>query len=219
MRITINNNMPQLLSQNSKLAKTSKAIGAKVMNFGIPAYRDTHGKVTCPFANVDDVTSPCHMCYARKGAYIWPAARNAYQWRYEQTKLNSFVDDMVVAITKSKAKFIRVHDSGDYYSREYINKWLEVANTLPDVKFYSYTKSVRLWKSVIDDGLLPNNYDIIFSQGSKEDAYVDVAVDRHAKVFPTYEDMNIAGYVDAMGEDVQATKWFNASNKVGLVFH
>jgi hypothetical protein len=31
--------------------------------------------------------------------------------------------------------------------------------------------------------------------------------------------MNIAGYVDAMGEDVQATKWFNASNKVGLVFH
>jgi hypothetical protein len=72
---------------------------------------------------------------------------------------------------------------------------------------------------VIDDGLLPNNYDIIFSQGSKEDAYVDVAVDRHAKVFPTYEDMNIAGYVDAMGEDVQATKWFNASNKVGLVFH
>lgn len=126
---------------------------------------------------------------------------------------------MVVAITKSKAKFIRVHDSGDYYSREYINKWLEVANTLPDVKFYSYTKSVRLWKSVIDDGLLPNNYDIIFSQGSKEDAYVDVAVDRHAKVFPTYEDMNIAGYVDAMGEDVQATKWFNASNKVGLVFH
>jgi hypothetical protein len=211
--------MPQLLSQNSKLAKTSKSIGAKVMNFGIPAYRDINNKVTCPFANVNDKSSPCYSCYARKGAYIWPAARNAYQWRYEQTKLDSFVDDMVVAITKSKAKFIRVHDSGDYYSIDYINKWLAIANALPNVNFYSYTKSVKMWKDVISSGKLPNNYDIIFSQGSVQDSLVDVAVDRHAKVFPTYEDMNIAGYVDAMGEDVQATKWFNASNKVGLVFH
>jgi len=211
--------MPQLLSQNSKLAKTSKAIGFKVVNFGIPAYKDAQGKVTCPFANVEDVTSPCHMCYARKGAYIWPTAKNAYQWRYEQTKLDSFVDDMVRDIVRTKAKFVRVHDSGDYYSREYINKWLAIANALPDVRFYSYTKSVRLWKAVIDAGMMPDNYDIIFSQGSKEDAYVDVNVDRHAKVFPTYEDMNIAGYVDAMDEDVQATKWFNPSNKVGLVVH
>jgi hypothetical protein len=159
------------------------------------------------------------MCYARKGAYIWPAARNAYQWRYEQTKLDSFVDDMVRDIVRTKAKFVRVHDSGDYYSRDYINKWLAIANALPNVRFYSYTKSVRLWKAVIDAGLMPDNYDIIFSQGSKEDAYVDVNVDRHAKVFPTYDDMNIAGYVDAMDEDVQATKWFNPSNKVGLVIH
>lgn len=28
-----------------------------------------------------------------------------------------------------------------------------------------------------------------------------------------------AGYADAMSNDLMATKWFNDTNKVGLVFH
>ena len=54
-----------LLTQNSKLKKTSKAVGLKVMNFGIPALVDPEsGRRTCPFAG-----SCAKYCYAQKGAY------------------------------------------------------------------------------------------------------------------------------------------------------
>ena len=36
-----------LLTQNSKLKKTSKALGLRVFNFGIPAYKSASGRLTC----------------------------------------------------------------------------------------------------------------------------------------------------------------------------
>ena len=39
-----------LLTQNSKLKRTSKALGVRVFNFGIPAYKSASGKLTCPMA-------------------------------------------------------------------------------------------------------------------------------------------------------------------------
>ena len=35
-----------LLTQNSKLKKTSKALDLRVFNFGIPAYKSASGKLT-----------------------------------------------------------------------------------------------------------------------------------------------------------------------------
>ena len=40
-----------LLTQNSKIKKTSKHFGVKLMNFGIPAYKSASGKLTCPMAD------------------------------------------------------------------------------------------------------------------------------------------------------------------------
>ena len=55
-----------LLTQNSKIKKTSKKLEVRLFNFGIPAYKSASGKITCPFAG-DCVK----FCYAKKGAYIW----------------------------------------------------------------------------------------------------------------------------------------------------
>lgn len=201
-----------LLTQNSKLKKTSKAVGLKVMNFGIPALVDPDsGRRTCPFAG-----SCAKFCYAQKGAYTWSNVKPAFIRRYEATKCDDFVDVMIAEVKRTKADMIRVHDSGDYYSREYIEKWFAIARALPHVRFYSYTKSVPLFLGRDD---IPPNYDIIFSEGGTRDHLIDTAKHRHARIFDTYDDMNAAGYVDAMASDVMATKWFNDSNKVGLVFH
>ncbi len=203
--------MPKLLTQNSKLKKTSKVVGAKVMNFGIPAFEDPDtGKRTCPFAG-----ACAKFCYAQKGAYAWSNVKPAFAWRYQQTKLDSFVDDMVEAIKKNKVEYLRVHDSGDYYSPEYINKWMKIAEKLPNVRFYSYTKSIPLF--IVKD--LPENYDIIFSEGSTVDHMIDPERHRHARIFQSYEELHQAGYADAMSSDLMATKWFNETNKVGLVIH
>ena len=202
--------MPQLITQNGKLKKTSKLTGLRVYNFGIPAFQDEDGKRTCPFAG-----ACAKFCYAQKGAYVWSNVSPAFQFRYLATKCDSFVDKMVAELVKKRVDILRVHDSGDYYSRKYIDKWMTIAKRLPNVRFYSYTKSIPLFLDLD----IPDNYDIIFSEGGTRDDLIHYHHHRHARIFDDYEAMDKAGYVNAMESDLMATKWFNDSNKVGLVMH
>ena len=142
-----------LLTQNSKLKRTSKELGLRVFNFGIPAYKSASGKLTCPFA--DECVK---FCYAKKGAYIWSNVQPAFEKRYQLTKTDDFIPAMIDEIVNKRPDYIRVHDSGDYYSPAYLEKWLRIARTFPEVKFYSYTNCVNMLKNVD----LPSNYDIIF---------------------------------------------------------
>jgi len=199
-----------LLTQNSKLKKTSKLTGLRVFNFGIPAYKSATGKLTCPFA------AECvKFCYAQKGAYSWSNVKPAFEKRYELTKTDDFVNEMNKEIAKKKPDYVRVHDSGDYYSKAYLDKWIEIAIHNPHVRFYSYTNSVEMLKAAD----LPDNYDIIFSDSGKQKDKININVDRHTRIFTNLADMTLAGYTNAMETDLNATKWFNNTNKVGLIFH
>ena len=199
-----------LLTQNSKLKKTSKALGVRVFNFGIPAYKSASGKLTCPFA--DECVK---FCYARKGAYIWGNVKPAFEKRYELSKTDQFVGAMYNEIVKKKPDYVRVHDSGDYYSKAYLKKWIDIALLFPEVKFYSYTNSVLMLKAAT----LPSNFDIIFSDSGKQRNHINAIHDRHTKIFKSEADLEEAGYANASKVDLYATKWFNNTNKVGLVFH
>ena len=202
--------MGSLLTQNSKLKKTSKALGLKVFNFGIPAYKSITGKITCPFAD-----ECIKFCYARKGAYIWGNVKPAFERRFELTRSSDFIVEMNKEILKKKPDYVRVHDSGDYYSKEYLNKWIEIAIHNPDVRFYSYTNSVEILKSTV----LPDNYDIIYSMSGKQRHMVDIEVDRHARIFTNRTELLKFGYKDTSEIDLYATKWFNETNRVGLIIH
>jgi hypothetical protein len=199
-----------LLTQNSKLKKTSKALGLRVFNFGIPAYKSASGKLTCPMA--DECVK---FCYAKKGAYIWSNVQPAFENRYQLSKTNYFVGAMNDEIKRKKPDYVRVHDSGDYYSKAYLQKWIKIAIHNPDVKFYSYTNMVDM----ILNTSLPSNYDIIFSDSGKQKNLIDERKHRHTKIFTSTSDMLSAGYTDASAVDLMATRWFNKTNKVGLVFH
>lgn len=199
-----------LLTQNSKLKKTSKLTGLRVFNFGIPAYKSATGKLTCPFAG-----ECVKFCYAQKGAYSWSNVKPAFEKRYELTKTDDFVNEMNKEIAKKKPDYVRVHDSGDYYSKAYLDKWIEIAIHNPHVRFYSYTNSVEMLKAAD----LPDNYDIIFSDSGKQKDKINTNVDRHTRIFTNLAEMTLAGYVNAMETDLNATKWFNTTNKVGLIFH
>ena len=142
-----------LLTQNSKLKKTSKSLGLRVFNFGIPAYKSASGKLTCPFAD-----ACVKFCYAKKGAYIWSNVQPAFEKRYQLSKTDDFVNKMNQEIIKKKPDYVRVHDSGDYYSNAYLRKWLAVAIHNSSVRFYSYTNCVSMFKNIN----LPDNYDMDF---------------------------------------------------------
>lgn len=199
-----------LLTQNSKLKKTSKSLGLRVFNFGIPAYKSASGKLTCPFAD-----TCVKFCYAKKGAYIWSNVQPAFEKRYQLSKTDDFVNKMNQEIIKKKPDYVRVHDSGDYYSNAYLRKWLAIAIHNPQVRFYSYTNCVEMLKNT----KLPDNYDIIFSDSGKQKHLINKKKDRHTRIFSTHNELIYAGYTDASSVDLMATKWFNKTNKVGLIFH
>ncbi len=202
--------MISLLTQNSKLKKTSKALGLRVFNFGIPAYKSASGKLTCPMAD-----SCVKFCYAKKGAYIWSNVKPAFEKRYELSKTDDFIGAMNADIRKKKPDYVRVHDSGDYYSKAYLSKWIQIANDNPDVRFYSYTNMIDMMLKAS----LPSNYDIIFSDSGKQKHLINEQKHRHTKIFSTNSDLLSAGYIDSSSIDLMATRWFSDNKKVGLVFH
>jgi len=199
-----------LLTQNSKLKKTSKSLGLRVFNFGIPAYKSASGKLTCPFAD-----ACVKFCYAKKGAYIWSNVQPAFEKRYQLSKTDDFVNKMNQEIAKKRPDYVRVHDSGDYYSRAYLDKWIAIAIHNPHVRFYSYTNCVEMLKNAN----LPDNYDIIFSDSGKQKHLIDETKDRHTRIFHSHSKLISTGYVDASSIDLMATKWFSNTHKVGLIFH
>tara|TARA_R110002073_G_scaffold287036_1_gene451725 strand:- start:106 stop:663 length:558 start_codon:yes stop_codon:yes gene_type:complete len=185
-------------------------MGKRVFNFGITAYKSMTGKLICPFAK-DCVK----YCYAQKGAYSWSNVKPAFEKRYELTKTDNFINLMNSEIKRKKVDFLRIHDSGDFYSKAYIQKWFTIANDNPKVKFYAYTKSFILFQGLN----IPDNLDIIFSEGGKHDKLINTKIDRHARIFDNKEELTKQGYIDASKNDLMATKFFNESNKVGLIFH
>lgn len=200
----------ELLTQNTKLKNTSKTMNKRVFNFGITAYKSMTGKLICPFAK-DCVK----YCYAQKGAYSWSNVKPAFEKRYEITKTDNFINLMNSEIKRKKVDFLRIHDSGDFYSKAYIQKWFQIANQNPNVKFYAYTKSFILFQGLN----IPDNLDIIFSEGGKHDKLINTKIDRHARIFDTEQELINSGYVNASKNDLMATKFYNKSNKVGLIFH
>lgn len=191
----------QLLTQNSKLKNTSKLNGIRVFNFGIPA------QDTCLWAG------DCKKyCYASKGAYIWSNVKPAFERRYEITKQPDFHKVMIAEIIKRKADVIRIHDSGDFYSREYLHKWFKVMESLPNVSFYAYSKSLPL----LQGERLPDNFTLIKSEGGKRDDLIDASVDRHARIFKTEAELIAHGYANASENDLIA---IGNNPKIGLIAH
>ena len=212
-----------LADSNSKLKKTSNYFDVKIFNFNIPAYNDKKsGKITCPFAikkMVDGKKVGCGWyCYAGKGFYQFSNVQQGLTNKYEATKDPNFVDSMIKELSSKKTSkqiYVRVHDSGDFYSPAYLKKWLAIAEALPNVRFYAYTKSHDFFRGLD----LPDNFDITFSEGSKLDHKLNRDKEKHAKIFDSLDDLKSEGYIDAHEYDLYATKWYNKTNKVGLVLH
>lgn len=214
----------KILKQNSKMKRTSKYFGVKVMNWPIPAYNVKSGKyagkVTCPFA------SACKAyCYASKGRYNMPNVKDSQAANYEITRQLNFTNIMNQSILEQKPDYVRIHDSGDFYSKYYLAAWIEVCESNPNTRFFAYTKSYRFFidpkTGQIQKGLLPDNFDICLSKDEthKDFGLVDWDNVRHSAIFPDLETLQKSGYVDCHNYDLYMSKWFNPGGKVGLIIH
>ncbi len=189
----------KLLTQNAKMKKTSKLTGKKTYDFALPAMS------TCPFAG------ECKKyCYASKGSFMYPVVKAKHEANYQATKDKDFTVNMIEEIIMSEAECIRLHSSGDFYSREYFIKWRKIANALPHITFYAYTKSLphTTWYP-------PENLILLYSFGGTHDHIIDKKTDRHAIVIKKGESVPM-DYAIANNNDHLAL----ASNKkIALLEH
>jgi hypothetical protein len=74
-------------------------------------------------------------------------------------------------------KLIRIHESGDYWTENYMRAWIMVAQERPHQKFYSYTKSLGMWLNLKD--IIPPNFYLTASQGGT----LDYLIPKYPEVF------------------------------------
>ena len=111
-----------------------------------------------------DNKSNAYRCYSAMQERF-PAVRE-HRW-----KNFDFLRGGGIPEIPKKADAIRIHMSGDFYSQEYFDMWLEICNNHKDVEFWAYTKSVNYWVSRLGD--IPNNLTLTASIGGKQDELIE----------------------------------------------
>lgn len=196
------------LTQNSKIAKMT---GVKTFNWGIPAYRSADGFKTCPNA-----AACAKGCYATQGAYLFSNVAKVFEQRLKLSQAPRFVEIINSEIKRRNVKRLRVHDAGDFYNIEYLDKWIKIIEANPQTQFYCYTKMVSVFKRYAAEDRIPDNFIVIYSYGGTEDKLIDKQNDRHSWVFSSVEALQAAGYADAHVDDSVA---LGENGRIGLVYH
>ncbi|MGW5721356.1 GP88 family protein [Amycolatopsis sp. NPDC003865] len=194
------NRPARLLTQNSEM----RQIG--VWNWSLPAWagRLADGRTynTCPSAGIC-----AQACYARHGTYTWPVVRAKHQANLMYVLDNLAGWQAAMAAELGAAKFcgawIRIHDSGDFFSDAYLQAWLDICRARPDTNFYAYTKEVSRFRTLVEPDP-PPNFLWVYSYGGTQDAALNPAVDRVADVFPDESAIAEAGWASQEASDLLA---------------
>lgn len=201
-----------LLTQNSEL----RPLG--IFNWTIPALSAvlSNGKRvnTCPSAGICAT-----LCYARTGTYRFPGVIAAHTRNLEMviSDPDGWEQTMTAELThrRYRDKWVRIHDAGDFFSDEYLNAWMRIARSTPDVTFYAYTREISRFRRCVEQGQCPDNFLYVFSLGGKEDKLIDLKNDRHSDVFPTLDSATAAGYTSQHEDDRQCVTL--PTNKIAVI--
>jgi len=116
-----------MMKGNTKLAKNIKT-------FNLPAI------LSCP--NSKDCAKDC---YAKKAERLRPVVRASRSRNFRMAKENTQMLKKRILQHLEKGDVVRIHESGDMFSQEYLDMWYEIAKERPDVMFYTYTKTEHIW--------------------------------------------------------------------------
>lgn len=146
-----------------------------VVGFDLPAGH------TCPMADIclskaDRVTGKitdgdnCEFrCYAASIEAFSPSARKNH-WDNRDALEGLTSDQMADLISDNipaRVEVVRIHASGDFYSKTYFEAWVKIAKMNPDIIFFGYTKVLQY---VSAD--MPDNMSLVYSYGGKLDHVV-----------------------------------------------
>lgn len=95
-------------------------------------------------------------CYALKGNFVLPNVKKGAKERYETSLKDDFADRMSFEIEKAKPRYFRFHSSGDFYSEEYVQKVIDIAERFPETLFRTTTRRRDLTEILQELNELPN---------------------------------------------------------------
>ena len=225
-------NRAELRKGNEKAKKTGKALGGKILSFDLPALTSASGTLICVKA-----ASCGKVCFARDGhdAAKWPHEANFYALQRASAEavaaggtaeggiyghLKAMFTEQVVEHnanprTEKKVLAIRLHNSGDFYSSDYLRAWLRLMREHPEIIFYGYTKSVSM--VLAED--MPENFRLVFSEGGQEDHLIPADAARSRIFAPDEYESKLAGvWVDGSGDDGDALV-IRGEQYIGLRWH
>jgi hypothetical protein len=161
-------------------------------NSKIPFYNlNLPAGYTCPFADkclskADRETGKIkegekgedeYRCYAASQEAVYSNTRNQRHNNFDLLLSKKTSDEMADLIVDSiqaeipmREKIFRIHSSGDFFNLQYLQAWIKVAERMPNIKFYAYTKSIPYWVALKDQ--IPNNLILTASLGSKHDKLI-----------------------------------------------
>jgi len=131
------------------LKNSNSKLGKKIYAFDLPAV------VSCP-----DSSTCFKTCYANKGTFIWKSAKNSntYNYAIALNDIEYLQKELIKEIIKKNIKCIRIHSSGDFFSKEYFLMWCNIAKHFEDLKIFTYSKAPQ-----INNLVIPSNLNIIKS--------------------------------------------------------
>ncbi len=138
------------MSKKHIFIRGNSKLGKDVLVFNIPPGGKKIGGTCRP-------TAWCNAnCYAMKGLHLFPSVKKANQWRLSLSLQADFVESAIAELKRTNKQFVRIHSSGDFYSEEYVNKWITICTRCPEKQFLAYTKSRHLIASLKKLARLPN---------------------------------------------------------------
>ena len=172
------------LSEGNKKLKPNKRVGFLIWN--LPAV------ITCPFRTIH-----CEgACYALKAEKQYKdSCVNSRMRHLELSKDPSFVSSMIFTIkaeldrpiNKNRKVVFRIHESGDFYNKAYVEKWLEIMRYFEDTKnlvFVAYTKSVKFFDGVD----LPTNFHLLASVwDDTKESNLDIIKRNNFRIYTAYQ--------------------------------
>jgi hypothetical protein len=171
-------NLGGLAAPRLRLSKGNRKIDGSIGVWSLPAPKTCPGAGACYWY--------CNGFKVQKG--LNGVVLISRQNNFIASLRSDFVERMVALIQSLKVTAVRVHEAGDFYNKDYIRKWEEIARKLPNVRFFAYTKSLRFMPELLRLRALPN-FKLIFSYGGKLDKLINPAKDDYSRVIKTVDEV------------------------------
>ena len=170
--------------------------------FSCPFARDCLSKADRKTGTIQDGKHLKFRCYATSMECRHSNVRRSRWHNFDLLRACGSIEEMAQLILDSLSPFtgyVRIHESGDFFSQDYFDAWVLVAQARPRTTFYSYTKALPFWvrrSGLVGDGFDPgkvSNFVLTASHAGTHDHLIQEHRLRSARVVFTQAEADDLG--------------------------